>query len=439
MKKLALHWKIIIGLLLGIVWAVISSIAGWSRFTIDWINPWGDIFIRLLKLIAVPLVLFSIIKGISGLQVTRLGRIGLKTLTFYLATTVFAVTLGLLLVNVIQPGERLNETSKANLQANVEQFKKAAKVEEKIDTKKQDAEQLIGRGPLQPVVDLFPENIFRALSDNLRMLQVILFAIFFGIGLSMIPDERAGPLIRVIDGINEVILKMVDIIMQGAPFFVFALLAGQMARLAGDDPYLMLDIFKGLLWYSLTVIAGLVILVTLFYPTVIKTLVRKIGYRDFFRGIREAQIVAFSTSSSAATLPVTMECVNENLGVSQEITSFVLPIGATVNMDGTSLYQAIAAVFLAQFYGYDLALGQQLIIVVTATLASIGAPAIPSAGLVMLIIVLESVGLPASWIALIFPVDRILDMMRTVVNVTGDSTAAAVIARSEGELDAETG
>ncbi len=434
MRKLGLHWKILIGLGMGVVWAVISSIAGWSQFTINWINPWGDIFIRLLKMIAVPLVLFSIIKGISGLNISKLGRIGLKTISFYIITTIMAVSLGLLLVNIIQPGTRMAEHNKKQLQANIAQYASQVDVNHKIEVKKNDASQWQGQGPLTPIVNLFPDNIFSAFSDNLKMLQIIFFAILFGIALSLIPEKEAKPLTDFVDAVNAVILKLVDIIMKGAPFFVFALLAGQIAKLAGDNPSLMMSIFGGLLWYSLTVLIGLGILVFAFYPAIIKILVRKISYKNFFKSISDAQILAFSTSSSAATLPVTMDCARDHLGVSEEISAFVLPIGATVNMDGTSLYQAVAAVFLAQFYGYDLSLFQQLTIVITATLASIGAPAIPSAGLVMLIIVLESVGLPATWIALIFPVDRILDMCRTVVNVTGDTTAATVIANSENEL-----
>jgi len=285
------------------------------------------------------------------------------------------------------------------------------------------------------IVELVPENIFFSLSNNLLMLQVIVFAILFGIGLSMIPKENGLPVRQFIDGMNDVILMLVNIIMRGAPFFVFALLAGLIADLAGDNPGIMLEIFKGLGYYAMTVVMGLGFLVFVFYPTIMRFFTKEIGFKGFFKAINQAQLVAFSTSSSAATLPVTMECVKENLGVSKDVTSFVLPIGATVNMDGTSLYQAISVVFLAQFYGYDLALSEQLIIVLTATLASIGAPAVPSAGLIMMIIVLESVGLPAAWIALIFPIDRPLDMLRTVVNVTGDATAASVIAKSEGELN----
>jgi Na+/H+-dicarboxylate symporter len=269
------------------------------------------------------------------------------------------------------------------------------------------------------------------------MLQVIFFAIFFGVTLISIPRDLAQPVIDVVDGFNEVFLKMVDFVMQAAPFFVFALLAGVISKMAGDDPNAVIEIFKGLGWYSLAVVVGLAFMIFIFYPLVASFMVKGMTLRRFFRAISPAQFLAFSTSSSAATLPVTMECVRDNLGVSKETTSFVLPIGATVNMDGTSMYQAIAVVFLAQFHLVDLDLTQQLTIVLTATLASIGSAAVPSAGLIMLIIVLESVGLNPAWIAIIFPVDRILDMCRTVVNVTGDCTVATVVADSEGQLNRE--
>ena len=264
------------------------------------------------------------------------------------------------------------------------------------------------------------------------MLQVIFFSIFFGLSLLMIPKEKAAPVMDFVDGANEVFLKMVDLVMKGAPYFVFALLAGVVSKMAGDNPGKVIEIFKGLGWYSLTVVLGLALMVFVLYPLIIRITNRRIGYGKFFRSMGPAQLLAFSSSSSAATLPVTMECVNDNLKVRKEVTSFVLPIGATVNMDGTSLYQAVAVVFLAQLHYIDLTIGQQLIIVLTATLASIGSAAVPSAGLIMLIIVLESVGLNPAWIAIVFPVDRILDMCRTVVNVTGDATVATVIEATEG-------
>lgn len=468
MKKLPLHVKIIIGLVLGIIWAFISSSLGWNEFTSNWIDPFGQIFIRLLKFIAVPLVLFSIIGGVSGLSdVSRLGRMGFKTLLLYLITTVTAVTIGLVLVNVIKPGSFIDEQQRVKNRIEYEQWVIAtsgvdakdgksyltdpqyqeivAEVtdpeslkrmqeerEAMISEQLQTAEQSEDQPPLQFMVDMVPENIILSISDNGLMLQVIFFAIFFGITLIMVPGKHSKPVIRFVNGINEVFLKMVDIVMQAAPFFVFALLAGVISKMA-DTPAQVFEIFKSLGSYSITVVIGLLIMIFGFYPGVITAFVKKINYRNFFKSMSPAQFLAFSTSSSAATLPVTMECVEENLGVPKNVTSFVLPIGATVNMDGTSLYQAVAVIFLAQLHLVDLTLGQQLTIVLTATLASIGSAAVPSAGLVMLIIVLQSVGLNPAWIAIIFPVDRPLDMLRTVVNVTGDATVSTMIAKTEGE------
>jgi len=468
MKKLALHWQIIIGLIAGIIWAVASSSLGWTQFTLDYVAPWGDIFINLLKLIAVPLVLFSIISGVSGLtDISRLGRMGAKTLGAYLMTTVIAITVGLSLVNIIKPGEliddetrrknrisyevwvaekegvdllddrnmleNLSEEELASIKADLERMESDEAVQKRKETAAQKKEQ----GPLSFLVDMVPSNIFISLNDNSLMLQVIFFAIFFGLALLFIPAEAAAPTISLVNSINEVFLKMVDMVMKGAPFFVFALLAGTISDMAGDDLNSVVEIFKGLFWYSLTVVAGLGLVLFVIYPGVIVLAVKRISYGGFFRNMGAAQMLAFSTSSSAATLPVTMECVNENMGVDEKISSFVLPIGATVNMDGTSLYQAVAVIFLAQMHMVDLTLAQQLTIILTATLASIGSAAVPSAGLVMLIIVLESVGLNPAWIAIIFPVDRILDMCRTVINVTGDATVSTLIASSEGKLHDE--
>ena len=463
MKKLALHWQIIIGLILGIVWALGSSALGWSSFTIDWIAPFGTIFINLLKLIAVPLVLFSIINGVAGIgDPASLGRMGGKTLLAYLITTVFAVTVGLVLVNLIGPGKLIDEESKidnrisyevwANSQGyqikdginylqepkfmerakRITDLSKAELQDASVSSKLETADNAKESGPLQPLVDIVPQNFFKALGDNGLMLQVIFFGLFFGISLLFIPNEKSKPVIEVVDSIMEVFLKMVDLVMKAAPFFVFALLAGVVSKMAGDDISKVVEIFKGLSWYSLTVVVGLAAMIFVVYPLMFKIFVKKVSYKGFFKAMGPAQTLAFSTSSSAATLPVTMECVEDNLGVDKKVTSFVLPIGATVNMDGTCLYQAVAVVFLAQMHMIDLTLGQQLTIVLTATLASIGSAAVPSAGLVMLIIVLESVGLNPAWIAIIFPVDRILDMMRTVVNVTGDATVCSIIAKGEG-------
>ncbi len=466
MKKLPLHVKIIIGLILGIIYAFISSALGWNEFTINWIDPFGTIFIRLLKFIAVPLVLFSIISGVSGLSdVTKLGRLGAKTLGIYMITTVSAVAVGLLLVNLIKPGDYIDEESRIKNRIAYELWvddtsgvkpkdnkdflsdpKYADVVREvtnnpEYTTPKADvsdkmaaAEETKDAPPLQFLVEMVPQNIIESIANNKLMLQVIFFAIFFGITLVLIPQDKAKPVIDFINGANEVFLKMVEIVMQAAPFFVFALLAGVIAKMA-DSPAEVFEIFKGLGSYSITLVIGLAFMIFVFYPLIGVLFIKKLDYRKFFRNISPAQFLAFSTSSSAATLPVTMECVEENMGVSKNISSFVLPVGATVNMDGTSLYQAVAVVFLAQMHMVDLTIAQQLTIVLTATLASIGAAAVPSAGLVMMIIVLQSVGLNPAWIAIVFPVDRILDMCRTVVNVTGDATVATLIASSEGELN----
>jgi Na+/H+-dicarboxylate symporter len=474
MKKLPLHIKIIIGLALGIVWAFISSYLGWNQFTIDWIDPFGTIFIRVLKAIAVPLVLLSIISGVSSLtDINKLGKLGLKTIIFYIGSTVLAVGIGLTLVNLVQPGKFVNEEQRVKNRIKYElwvsenpdvpqpkdgrSFLKEQKYQElvnstmnegamdslrnvaeasneKVDQLAQSAEETTRQGPLKFFVDMVPENVFGAFSSNANMLQVIFFALFFGICLAMLPNDKVGGVISFVNGANEVILKMVDIIMKAAPFFVFALLAGVIAKMA-DTPAQVLQIFKGLGSYSVTLLVGLLFMIFVLYPLIISMFIKKLTYREFLKRISPAQFLAFSTSSSAATLPVTMECVEENMGASKKISSFVLPIGATVNMDGTSMYQAIAVVFLAQLHMVDLTLGQQLTIVLTATLASIGSAAVPSAGLVMMIIVLNSVGLNPAWVAIIFPVDRILDMFRTVVNVTGDATVSTLIAKSEGELN----
>ena len=468
MKKLALHWKIIIGLVLGIIWALLSSQLGWSNFTINWIAPFGTIFINLLKLIAVPLVLVSIISGVANIgDASSLGRMGGKTLLAYLLTTLFAVGLGLVLVNAIKPGKLIDEQSRIDNRISYEIwaaseghpvkdginylqdpafFERAQKItyltkgelkDASVTEKMQTAEKTKDGTPLQPLVDLVPENFFYSLTNNGLMLQIIFFGIFFGICLLLIPNEKSHPVTAFMDSAMEVFLKMVDLVMQAAPFFVFALLAGVVSKMAGDDIGKVYEIFKGLSWYSLTVFLGLMIMIFIVYPLLLKLFVKIVPYKGFFKAMAPAQTLAFSTSSSAATLPVTMECVEENLGVDKKITSFVLPIGATVNMDGTCLYQAVAVVFLAQLHMIDLTMGQQLTIVLTATLASIGSAAVPSAGLVMLIVVLESVGLNPAWIAIIFPIDRILDMFRTVVNVTGDAIVCTIIAKGEGMLNYE--
>ena len=373
-----------------------------------------------------------------------------------------AVVVGLVLVNLFEPGARVSEDllesnriryelwrdangievlddisllTEPRLESKVEEITgELVQMNDWVMDKLTKAERTKSSGPLQPLVDVVPTNIFRALAD-MSMLQIIFFAVFFGVVLVGLPKETSAPLTRAVEALNEVFVQMVWIVMKAMPLFVFALMAGQIVTAAGSDPEMFRQLLEYLLQYSLVVLLGLAFMVFLFYPSLVALLVRKLGYRKFMSGMRDAQITAFSTSSSVATLPVTMDCVRNRIGVSERTTSFVLPIGATVNMDGTSLYQAVAVVSLAQFHMVDLSLAQQAVIVLTATLASIGAAAVPSAGLVLMIIVLESVGLNPAWIALIFPVDRILDMCRTVVNVTGDGAVSTLIAHSEGELD----
>ena len=420
MKKLALHWKIIIGMFLGVIYGLIASKFMWVDFTNYWIKPWGVIFVNLLKLIAVPLVFASLVKGVTSLSdISRLSRIGGKTIILYLTSTVISVTIGLILVNVVNPGSDFDKSSITLTSSSSDNTLK------KIAT----AESVKDDGPLQFVLDIIPINIFSSASDNSNMLQIIFFAILFGIAIVLIPEENTKYVKGFFNGINDIILKIVDLIMLAAPYGVFALLGGLVVDFGASS-----SLFIALAKYSVTVIVGLLIMILIIYPLVIR-IFTNIKYIHFFKGISPAQMLAFSTSSSAATLPVTMERCEEHLGVSEEVSSFVLPLGATINMDGTSLYQAVAAVFIAQAFGINLDLSQQLTIVLTATLASIGAAAVPGAGMVMLVIVLGAINVPAEGLALIFGVDRILDMLRTVVNVTGDATVATVVASTEGKLN----
>lgn len=419
MKKLALHWQILIGMVAGIGLGSAAVALNAGQWVIDWIKPLGTIFINMLKLIAIPLIVASLIKGVSDLKdVSKLSRMGGRTVVMFLFTTVFSVSLGLVLVNILQPGKLINETTRTQLMSTYGE-NAGAKIEQ--------AQAQQQTGPLQPIIDIVPENIVGAATSNGNMLQVIFFVILFGIGLILIPEEKAAPVKAFFDGLNEVVLKLVDLIMLTAPFGVFALLSA----LVVESP--SVDLFTALLGYSATVVIGLAILLLAFYPLLVKITSGR-SYKSFFKGISPAQLLAFSTSSSAATLPVTMERVQEHLGVDEEVASFVLPIGATVNMDGTSLYQSVAAVFIAQALNVDLSLTAQLGIILTATLASIGSAAVPGAGMVMLVIVLAQAGIPEAGLALIFAVDRPLDMFRTVANVTSDATISMVIASRMGKL-----
>ena len=419
MKKLALHWQILLGMAAGVIFALLMTNFSWgAEFISDWIKPFGNIFINALKLIAVPLILASLIKGISDLKdISKLSQMGTRTIFIYVCTTVIAVSIGLGVVNLIKPGSAISEDTRNDL---------ITSYEGDASVRIADAQRQRESGPLQALEDIVPSNIFAAASDNANMLQVIFFAIFFGLGLILIPEETAKPVKDFFDGFNEVILKLIDLIMLTAPYGVFALLAA----LVVESP--STDLFAALAMYGVTVIIGLLLMIGVYVLAVWVFTKRTPAF--FINGIAPAQLLGFSTSSSAATLPVTMERTEEELGVHEEVTSFVLPIGATINMDGTSLYQAVAAVFIAQAFGMDLSFGAQLGIIATATLASIGSAAVPGAGMVMLVIVLAQAGIPEAGLALIFAVDRPLDMCRTTVNITGDAAVSMMVAKSVDKL-----
>ena len=424
MKSLALHWKILIGMLAGVTFGFIMLEVDGADFVASWIKPLGTIFVKLLKLIAVPLILASLIKGISDLKdISKFASIGLKTIIIYVLTTVIAISIGLILVNTLNPGDGVSSETIAKL---TETYADNSSVQGKIaEASRQQASR-----PLDFLVDMVPDNAFSALSNNKLMLQVIFLAMFLGISLLLVGEKSAKPLKDFFDSLNDVVLKMVDLIMLSAPYAVFALLANVVV--SSGDP----ELLYALLFYSGVVVGGLALMIC-FYLLLVSVITKK-NPLWFLKQISPAQLLAFSTSSSAATLPVTMERVEEHLGVDKEVSSFVLPVGATINMDGTSLYQAVAAVFIAQALDFDLTFADQLTIVLTALLASIGSAAVPGAGMVMLVIVLESVGFPADklaiGLALIFAVDRPLDMCRTMVNVTGDATVSMIVAKFEGKL-----
>lgn len=423
LKRIPLWIKIFIGMGIGIIWGLVAVWTSLEDFTLDWIKPWGTIFLKLLKLVAVPLIFVSLVKGITSLSdISKLSRIGLKTIVIYLITTVIATSLGLGLVNLIKPG-------------NVFPVDKQEEYRERflgdLSEKQLFADEMKDQSPLHFLEEIIPENIIFAAGDNSKMLQIIFFAILFAIAMVLIPGQKVKIVGDFFSGLNDIILKIIDIIMKFAPYGVFALMGGLIVDFSGDS-----ELFSALGLYMLTATAGLLLLIAFFYPLLIR-LFSGIRVKDFLRAILPAQLVAFSTSSSAATLPVTLKQVINELKVSKTVANFVLPVGVTINMDGTSCYQAVAAVFIAQVFGMDLSLSQQISIVLLATIASIGAPGVPGGSIVMLIIVLTSVGIPVEGLALILGVDRPIDMLRTVVNVTGDATVSSIVAKTEGKLDYE--
>ena len=418
MKNLALHWKILIGMALGVVFGLIMANFDFGKdFISDWIKPFGTIFINSLKLIAIPLILASLIKGISDLKdITKLSKMGGATIAIYMITTLIAVSIGLIVVNVIKPGDSISDETRIEL---------INAYESDADQKRAVAEDTKNSGPLQALIDVVPSNIVSAASDNKNMLQVIFFSILFGIAMILIPEKKSRPIKDFFDSFNEVILKIIDLIMLFAPYGVFALIAKTISSVSGDISQIS-SILSALLFYMGVVIAGLFMHMSITYISILK-IFTNISLKHFFKSIGPVQLVAFSTSSSGATLPVTMKRCEKDLGVSEEISSFVLPLGATINMDGTALYQGVAAVFIAQAVGMDLTFADQFTIVATAVLASIGTAAVPGAGIIMLVIILEAINVPSEGIALILGVERILDMIRTTTNVTGDATIACAM------------
>ena len=420
--RLPMHIKIMLGIGAGTLVGLLAARLGYSGVVLTWFKPLGTIFVNLLNLLAVPLVLVSLVDGVTGLRdLRKLSSMGGRTLLIFLCTTVLAVTLGLVLVNIVRPGDYLSTERREDLKARF-----STQTDQGFD----NAQAFKERGPLSPLVDMVPDNLFHALSNNTSMLQVVFFALFMGVAIMSLPSDQTQSVRDLFGQLNRIVLLMVDYVMAFAPIGVFALIASLIADLAGNDPAKALELLGALSVYALTVVLGLALMLLVVYATLVRVF-GGLSPRRFFRVMSPAQLLAFSTSSSNATLPVNLECA-EKLGVREEVRTFVLPLGATVNMDGTSLYQAVATVFIAQAFGTDLTWAQQLTIVLTATLASIGSAGVPGAGMVMLVIVLQSVGLESAGIALVVAVDRILDMMRTVVNVTGDAMTAVLVDRWMG-------
>lgn len=421
-----LHMKILTGMIAGIIWGIIAIQNGFGDETSDFIKPFGTIFMNLLKMIAIPMIITSLIVGVASLSdINKLSRIGGRTIGIFILTTILAITIGSVCVNLLRPGDGIPDEIKKELMASYA---------DKAASQSANAEKLANESPLQPLINLFPDNLTKAASDNANMLQIVIVALLVGIALILIPKEKSEPVIKVMDGLNDIVLKIVDFIMLLAPLGVFGLMSSVITEVAGNNPDKVIDLLMALGKYALVLLLGLVLHVLLVYLPMVKFLARK-SPLWFLKKMRPVQLLAFSTSSSNATLPLNIENSDKNMGIKEEIGGFVLPLGATVNMDGTSMYQCIATVFIAQALNMDLSFSDQLMIIVTATLASIGSAGVPGAGMVMLVIVLNSVHVPAEGIALIMGIDRILDMCRTVVNVTGDTTVACVMARMENALE----
>lgn len=375
------------------------------------IKPIGDLFIRLLSFIAIPLVLSTLIVGAGSLDdVKKLGKIGLKTFVLFMSTTVMAISIGLILANMLQPGNYISDSTKLSL----------------LTEYTNDVSQKLSIQSNFDIVEFFlnvvPKNPFNAIANG-DMLQIVFFAVFVGISLTFVKDEFSKPVLNFFNGFSEAMLVIVRFVMMLAPYGVFALISSTVANFG-------FNIVSTLLMYIITVILGLALQIFLVYGTLMKVFTKR-NFIDYIKKMKEAMIIAFSTSSSAATLPVTLNCVENNLKVPNKIAGFVLPLGATMNMDGTALYQGVAAIFISQIYGMDLSITAQLTIIITAVLASIGTAPVPGVGIIMLVMILNSVNIPAEGIALIIGVDRLLDMARTISNILGDSTVSIVVADTD--------
>lgn len=418
-KKIALHWQIFIGMIAGGLLALLMLQFSWGKdFVLNYIKPFGNIFIKSLKIIAIPLILASLIKGISDLKdISKFSKIGTRTILIYLSTTIMAVSIGLIVANVIEPGKILKKEARVEL---LEGFKSQADTNIAIAHKQKEAK------PLDMLENLVPDNLVQAATDNANMLQIIFCAMLFGFAMILIAEDKAKPVKAFFDSLNDIILKIIDLIMLLAPYGVFALIAGLIVEVPN------VEVLSALLVYALSVFIGLTIIMAVYCLLI--WIFTKRSPKFFLQKMAPVQLLAFSTSSSSATLPLTMETVEKELGVDEEVASFVIPLGATVNMDGTSLYLGVAAIFIAQAFEMDLSLTAQLGIVLTATLASIGTAGVPGASVAMLVIILEQAGIPEAGLALIFAVDRPLDMLRTTVNVTGDACVSMIVGKSVGKL-----
>lgn len=421
-KGLDLHWKILSGLLLGLLWGVSTSFTGLDQWTEAWIAPIGDLFVRMLKLIAIPLVITSLVLGVSSTESQAgLTKLGFRTIGFYLLTTALAIGIGLGVANGLQPGRTLSA-----------EFRQQVSDSHRGDSNLQLPTETTGmdRSWMQFMADLVPENIVTALGDNGAMLQVVFLALVAGLGLARLNPESSNPLRELLSAAQSLLTLLIDWIMAIAPYGVFALMASVLSEMSGQGGGIW-ELLAGLGWYAGTVAIAMLIHLFLVYGVLYRTLVKR-SFLRMIEIIRPALLLGFSTSSSLATLPVTMDRVENGLGISPAVSRFVLPVGTTVNMDGTSIYQAVSALFIAQVLGMELTWMQQGTLLFTALLASIGSAGVPGAGVVMLVVVLESIQVPVEGIALILGLERILDMMRTALNVAGDAVVASLVAATEG-------